>query len=121
MAKWENRETKILCKKRRNPGRSAHHFVFDKWILRTYAYKGGAKQATIKSSPRVQVLFEKTKLLCFGRYAIEVPQEAQLTFGSGVFRQGIYAIAHRRWPFASELNVLERARMALIQLSADTP
>ena len=36
----------------------------------------------VKLSPRLQSLFAKTKLLCFGRYAIEVPEEAQLIIGS---------------------------------------
>lgn len=34
-----------------------------------------------KFSERVQKIFEKTKLLCFGRYALEVPQEAELIWG----------------------------------------
>lgn len=36
---------------------------------------------TVKLSPHLQLLFAKTKLLCFGRYAIEVPDEAQLILG----------------------------------------
>ena len=32
-------------------------------------------------SSRLQALFTKTKLVCFGRYALEVPQEAELTIG----------------------------------------
>ena len=32
-------------------------------------------------SPRLQTLFAKTKLVCFGRYALEVPQEAVLLWG----------------------------------------
>lgn len=39
----------------------------------------------VKLSPRLQALFEKTKILCFGRYAIKVPQEAQLVWGSASF------------------------------------
>jgi hypothetical protein len=33
-------------------------------------------------SPRLQRLFSKTKLACFGRYAIEIPIEAKLVVGS---------------------------------------
>jgi hypothetical protein len=38
--------------------------------------------APVKLSPRLQSLFAKTKLVCFGRYAIEVPQEASLIMGT---------------------------------------
>lgn len=37
---------------------------------------------SVKLSPRLQSLFAKTKLVCFGRYAIEVPLEAQLIIGT---------------------------------------
>jgi hypothetical protein len=37
--------------------------------------------APVKLSPRLQSLFAQTKLVCFGRYAIEVPQEAHLIMG----------------------------------------
>jgi hypothetical protein len=36
----------------------------------------------IKSSRRLDSLFAKSKLMCFGRYAIQVPHEAQLVIGS---------------------------------------
>lgn len=36
---------------------------------------------SIAPSTRIQALFTKTKLVCFGRYALEVPQEAKLIFG----------------------------------------
>jgi hypothetical protein len=51
----------------------------------SYTYKETAVPALVKLSPRLQPLFEKTKLLCFGRYAIEVPQEAQLVWGGASF------------------------------------
>ena len=35
----------------------------------------------VKMSDRLKILFENTKLVCFGRYAMEVPQEAQLLIG----------------------------------------
>lgn len=35
----------------------------------------------VKLSERLQTLFAKTKLVCFGRYALEVPLEAQLIMG----------------------------------------
>ena len=49
---------------------------------KSYSYKENAVPEPIKLSPRLQALFSKTKLVCFGRYALEVPQEAQLILGS---------------------------------------
>jgi hypothetical protein len=60
---------------------------------RSYTYKETAVPAPVKLSPRLQALFEKTKILCFGRYAIEVPQEAQLIAGSAVFGDGIEVVS----------------------------
>jgi Tle cognate immunity protein 4 C-terminal domain/Tle cognate immunity protein 4 N-terminal domain len=59
----------------------------------SYTYKETAVPDPVKLSPRLQALFEKTKTLCFGRYAIEVPQEAQLISGSAVFDDGIEVVA----------------------------
>jgi hypothetical protein len=55
-----------------------------------------AKEEIVMStlSPRLHALFSKTKLLCFGRYALEVPAEAELTFGRldvEVFGGGLHA------------------------------
>src|SRR5476649_795464 len=47
---------------------------------------------SVQLSKRLEVLFLKTKLLCFGRYAIEVPEEAQLIFGSISFSSSIEII-----------------------------
>ncbi|MGF6276266.1 hypothetical protein ABIB38_004677 [Massilia sp. UYP11] len=60
---------------------------------RTYAYKETAVPEPVKLSPRLRALFEKTKILCFGRYAIEVPQEAQLVWGSASFPSDIDIIS----------------------------
>ena len=60
---------------------------------RTYAYKETAVPEPVKLSPRLRTLFEKTKFLCFGRYAIEVPQEAQLVWGSASFPSNIDIIS----------------------------
>lgn len=57
-----------------------------------YTYKEAAVPESVKLSPRLQALFKKTKVLCFGRYAIEVPQEAQLIAGSSVFGDGIEVV-----------------------------
>ena len=47
----------------------------------SYSYKENDVPEPVKISPRLQLLFSKTKLVCFGRYAIEVPEEAQLMIG----------------------------------------
>lgn len=60
---------------------------------RSYTYKETAVPEPVKLSPRLQALFEKTKVLCFGRYAIEVPQEAQLIWGSASFPSEVEIIS----------------------------
>ncbi|WP_156895631.1 hypothetical protein [Massilia putida] len=60
---------------------------------RSYTYKETAVPTPVKLSPRLRALFEKTKILCFGRYAIEVPQEAQLVWGSTSFPSEIKIIS----------------------------
>ena len=54
-------------------------------FLYSYTEKNSAKEAVIpenfKLSKRLETLFLKTKIVCFGRYALEVPQEAQLISG----------------------------------------
>jgi len=59
----------------------------------SYTYKETAVPDPVKLSPRLQALFEKTKILCFGRYAIEVPLEAQLIPGNAVLDDGIEVVA----------------------------
>lgn len=39
----------------------------------------------IALSPRLQDLFKETKIVCFGRYAINVPKEAQVIWGNTSF------------------------------------
>lgn len=46
-----------------------------------YVYKENAVPESIPLSPRLQKIFAKTKLVCFGRYALEVPQESELITG----------------------------------------
>ncbi|MGK5031602.1 T6SS immunity protein Tli4 family protein [Janthinobacterium sp. MDT1-19] len=54
-------------------------------FLSAYAKKNSAKEIIMpenfKLSKRLDALFLKTKIVCFGRYALEVPQEAQLISG----------------------------------------
>lgn len=60
---------------------------------RSYTYKETAVPEPVKLSPRLRALFEKTKILCFGRYAIEVPQEAQLIPGNAVLNSSVEIVA----------------------------
>lgn len=50
-----------------------------------YSYKEKAVPEPVQLSPRLSKLFSKTKLVCFGRYALEIPAEAQLIWGSASF------------------------------------
>lgn len=66
-----------------------------------YSYKENAVPESSILSQRLQRLFAKTKLVCFGRYALEVPEEAQLIWGDAsipssieTFRGGPDAIKH---------------------------
>ena len=45
---------------------------------------------TVALSPRLKNLFKETKLVCFGRYALTVPKEAQLIWGETSFPSRIY-------------------------------
>lgn len=58
----------------------------------SYSYKETAVPEPVKLSPRLQQIFAKTKLVCFGRYALEVPQEAQLIWGSAAYQSSIEVI-----------------------------
>jgi hypothetical protein len=60
---------------------------------RSYTYMESAVPEPVKLSPRLRALFEKTKILCFGRYAIEVPQEAQLIEGNATFGIGVKIVS----------------------------
>jgi hypothetical protein len=50
-----------------------------------YTYKEIAVPETVSLTPKLQDLFKETKLVCFGRYALTVPKEAQLIWGSAWF------------------------------------
>lgn len=67
-------------------------FCFLQGCSPRYSHKEDAVPETIKLSPRLQQLFTKTKLVCFGRYALVVPQEAQLIWGSVSFPSKIRTI-----------------------------
>ncbi len=48
--------------------------------------------AEVAMSPRLKRLFEHTKLICFGRYAMRVPQEAEVLWGYANFPKKITII-----------------------------
>jgi hypothetical protein len=67
-----------------------------------YAYKENAVPETVALSPRLKNLFKETKLVCFGRYALRVPKEAQLIWGSA--------------SFPSQIDIFQRNRAAIKEL-----
>ncbi|QYG07034.1 hypothetical protein [Janthinobacterium sp. PAMC25594] len=65
-------------------------------FLSAHAKKNADKETIMlgnfKLSKRLEVLFLKTKIVCFGRYALEVPQEAQLISGGTTILSEIKSI-----------------------------
>ena len=56
-------------------------------------------------TPRIDALFTQTKLVCFGRYTLRVPLEAQLNWGSQIIYEG----------FITHPNAAERAKEIINQ------
>jgi hypothetical protein len=50
-----------------------------------FTYKENAVSETVALSPRLNNIFKETKLVCFGRYALAVPKEAQVIWGETSF------------------------------------
>ncbi|MFD0877726.1 T6SS immunity protein Tli4 family protein [Massilia pinisoli] len=50
-----------------------------------YVNKGTAVPVTIALSSRLNMLFKENKIVCFGRYALLVPKEAQIIWGKTSF------------------------------------
>ena len=91
-----------------------------------YSYKEKAVPESVKLSERMQALFAKTKLVCFGRYALEVPQEAQLIVGSisfpstiKVFEGGPEAIKRRVSMDIAQIK--QKENTSEIKFSGDGP
>lgn len=57
---------------------------------KTYAYKENAVPEPVALSQRLNNLFKETKLVCFGRYALTVPREAQVVWGNVSFPSKIH-------------------------------
>jgi hypothetical protein len=82
----------------------------------SYAYKEKAVPENVKLSERLQTLFSKTKIVCFGRYALTVPQEAELIWGRAGISGDIEIIGGGRE--ASQRRVA--ADIAKIKRGSDT-
>ena len=65
-------------------------------FLYAYAKKNMDKEimmtGNFKLSKRLETLFLKTKIVCFGRYALEIPREAQLISGGTIILSEIKTI-----------------------------
>ncbi|KUE86085.1 hypothetical protein ASL20_24770 [Cupriavidus necator] len=66
----------------------------------SYAAPENGKLESVAMSPRLQTLFAKTKQVCFGRYAMEVPAEANLGSGAQYFSRE-RATLHPAWIHAN--------------------
>ena len=60
-------------------------FIYLLLTYHPYSYKEPGMPDQIPLSPRLQRLFAHTKIVCFGRYAMSVPQEAQVLWGAAGF------------------------------------
>ncbi len=63
-------------------------------------------------TPRIQVMFQKTKVACFGRFIIDVPETAQLVWGHAsnnlgidIYRNNAAAVEELAQNFAQNLKV----------------
>jgi hypothetical protein len=61
-----------------------------------YTYKENAVPEAVALSSRLKNLFKETKLVCFGRYALTVPKEAQVIWGEISFPSRIYLFEGNR-------------------------
>ncbi len=52
--------------------------------------QGHKAPSTIAVTPRIDAMFEKTKVVCFGRFIVDVPDTAQLVWGHASINLGIY-------------------------------
>lgn len=61
-----------------------------------YTYKENAVPEAVALSPRLMSMFKETKLVCFGRYALTVPKEAQVIQGEASFPSRVYVFPGNR-------------------------
>jgi hypothetical protein len=57
-----------------------------------FSYKESAVPEPVALSHKLENLFKETKLVCFGRYALTIPKEAQLIWGSAYFPSDILIV-----------------------------
>lgn len=60
-------------------------FIYFLFTYQAYSYKEKGMPAEVVISPRLKRLFEHTRLVCFGRYAMTVPLEAEVLWGTAYF------------------------------------
>ena len=92
----------------------------------SYSYKEKAVPDAVPLSERLQTLFAKTKLVCFGRYALEVPQEAELILGPALITDDIEIIhggleASQRRVAADIAQIKRKNRTADITYNKEGP
>lgn len=67
-------------------------FIYLLFAYQPYSYKEKGMPAEVEMSPRLKRLFEHTKVVCFGRYAMTVPKEAEVLWGGAAFPADIKII-----------------------------
>lgn len=72
--------------------------------------------ARVELSTRLQALFARTKLVCFGRYVLELPVEAELIFGPNDFPGRIITYAGA----ATRMRDVAKAYRAKVQGKSDS-
>jgi hypothetical protein len=79
-----------------------HTFIFLASSLALSSLASCSKKTTYKendtmnireSTPRINKIFQETKLVCFGRYALVIPKEAKLIWGSTYFPSKVTSIS----------------------------
>jgi len=84
-----------------------------------YAYKENAVPVPVKMSDRLQRLFSKTKLVCFGRYALEIPLEGALDWGSEstveVYDGGMEEVHQRAGDLITKLKLAQSTAEVIYQ------
>jgi hypothetical protein len=78
-----------------------------------YTYKENAVPEPVALSPRLMKLFQETKLVCFGRYALTVPKEAQVIHGEPSFPSRIYIFTGNREAIKEKVDEdIEKIKLA---------
>lgn len=91
-----------------------------------YSYREKAVPEAVKLSERLQTLFTKTKIVCFGRYALKVPQEAELIWGEAQISDNIKSVrggleASKRRVAEDIANIKSKDNTAMITYNQEGP